>query len=69
MDNGFDERFDKIEMKLAFLEDFLNRLHEEVLQRNALMDRLGAEHGALKEKVFQLSREIEEIPDRKPPHY
>lgn len=64
-----EPRIEKIEIKLAFLEDFLNRLQEETLERNALLDKLSAEYGAMKERLLQLSQEPEDIPSRKPPHY
>jgi SlyX protein len=66
---GLDERLEKIETKLAFLEDFLTRLQDEVVARNTLLDSLRAEHGALKSRVLQISRDLEEIPNQRPPHY
>jgi SlyX protein len=66
---GFEPRLEKIEIKLAFLEDFLARLQEEMLERNNLLAKLSAEHGAMRERLAQLSREQEEIPSQKPPHY
>ncbi|MDR2364226.1 MAG: SlyX family protein [Spirochaetaceae bacterium] len=66
---GLEPRIEKIEIKLAFLEDFLNRLQEETLERNALLDKLSAEYGAMKERLLPLSQEPELIPSRKPPHY
>ncbi|MDR2743277.1 MAG: SlyX family protein [Treponema sp.] len=62
-------RLEKIETKLAFLEDFLARLQDEVVERNAAMDALKTEHAAMKEKLLQMSRDLEEIPNQKPPHY
>ncbi len=67
-------RFEKVETKLAYIEDFIQRLQAEVVERNALTERISAEHRAIKEKVINLSRELEELPDRKPidvkpPHY
>lgn len=62
-------RLEKIEMKLAFLEDFIARLQDEVVARNAVMDVLKTEHAAMKEKLLQISRNMEEIPNQKPPHY
>ena len=62
-------RFDTIETKLAYLEDFLGRLQEQVLERNAVSDRLVSEQVAVKEKLLQIAAELEEIPNRKPPHY
>jgi SlyX protein len=64
-----DERFGAIEIKLAYMEDFLNRLQDQILQRNATTDRLVTEHSAMKEKIVQLTSEMEEIPNKKPPHY
>jgi SlyX protein len=62
-------RLEKIEIKLAFLEDFLSRLQEEVTHRNADMDRIIAENAAMKERLLAISQSLEEMPDRKPPHY
>lgn len=64
-----DERFTRIETKLAFLEDFLQRLQKELLERNKQSDRLEAEQKAVREKLIQLTNELEVIPNRKPPHY
>ncbi len=64
-----EDRFQTIETKLTFLEDFLQRLQDEVVGRNTVIDRLAAEHKALKEKVLQLAANMEEIPSQKPPHY
>jgi SlyX protein len=66
---ALDSRLEKIETKLAFLEDFLTRLQDEVVAGNAVMNVLKAEHGAMKEKLLQISRDLEEIPNQKPPHY
>jgi SlyX protein len=60
---------DKIETKLAFLEDFLVRLQEVTITQNALLEKLSAEHGHIKARLFQISDGLEEIPNRKPPHY
>jgi SlyX protein len=65
----FDKRFEALEIRLAYLEDFLGRLQDQVVERGAQTDRLAAEHGALKEKVLLLAAEQEEVPSRKPPHY
>jgi SlyX protein len=64
-----DKRLEKIETKLAFLEDFLTRLQDEVVTRSALLDKLQTEHGVMKTRLAQISRDMEEIPNRKPPHY
>ncbi len=62
-------RLEKIETRLAYLEDFLTRLQEEVVGRNAALDRLMTENTAIKERLQLISRNLEEMPNQKPPHY
>jgi SlyX protein len=64
-----DRRLEKIETKLAFLEDFLIRLQEETVTQNAVLEKLSAEHGLIKAQLLQISDELGEIPNRRPPHY
>jgi SlyX protein len=66
---AIEARLDKIEIKLAYLEDFLSRLQDETLSRNAQIEELRSEHAAMKNKLFVVSRELEEYPDKRPPHY
>jgi len=67
--NDIERRLDAVEIKLAHLEDFLQKMQDETLARNAAAEKLAAEHAAVKEKVLQIASELEEIPNRKPPHY
>lgn len=67
--DAVEERFELLETKLAYLEDFVARLQAEVVERNTAVDRLAAEHAAVKEKMLQMVSELEEIPNRRPPHY
>ena len=62
-------RLEKIETKLAYLEDFLTRLQGEVVSRNAVLDRLVTENTAVKERLQCILESLEEIPNQKPPHY
>ncbi|MDR1352238.1 MAG: SlyX family protein [Treponema sp.] len=64
-----DRRLEKIETKLAFLEDFLTRLQDETVARNAVLEKLSAENSAIKARLLQISGELGEIPERRPPHY
>jgi SlyX protein len=64
-----DRRLEKIETKLAFLEDFLINLQNEAVAQNAVLEKLSAEHGLIKTRLLQISGELEEIPNGKPPHY
>lgn len=67
--DDLEQRFEAIESKLAHLEYFLNKLQDQVVERNLAADRLAAEHAAVKAKLLQIASELEEIPDRRPPHY
>jgi len=64
-----DERLDRIEMKLSYLEDFVERLQAVVVEQNRLAEKLQQEHRVLKDKILFLTKELEEIPNRNPPHY
>jgi SlyX protein len=62
-------RLEKVETKLAYLEDFLDRLQEVVVSQGSVLDRLGTEHSAVKAQLLRLSEDLEELPNRRPPHY
>ncbi len=64
-----EARITAIETKLAFLEDFVTKLQQEVVERGATFDRLAAEQKAIRTKLVEVAEELEEIPNRKPPHY
>jgi SlyX protein len=64
-----EERLEKIETKLAYLEDFLTRLQGTVLERNEVFDRIQREHRVIQGRLLQLSQELETMPHQKPPHY
>ena len=67
--NDTESRIEAIEIKLAYLEDFLVRLQDETVSRNKQIDKLAGEHDLMKTRLVQLSRDMEEMPDKKPPHY
>ncbi len=64
-----DERFERLEIKLAWLEDFVLQMHEEVLKNKRQSASMANELLQTRERLFHLSKELEEIPNQKPPHY
>ncbi|MDR0629273.1 MAG: SlyX family protein [Treponema sp.] len=64
-----EERLEKIETKLAYLEDFVTRLQDTVVERNRELDRIQEEHRAMRSRLLQISQELETLPHEKPPHY
>ncbi len=65
-----DERITSLEIKCAYLEDFLNNLQEVVVEQGKVVDSLKGENTSLRKKIAELSDAVEgEIPQVKPPHY
>lgn len=65
-----DERTTQIEIKLAYLEDFMNQIQEVCVQQTRDIEKLKAENKLLIDKVKELSDAAQgDIPNRKPPHY
>lgn len=65
-----DERTTQIEIKLAYLEDFMNQIQEVCVQQTRDIEKLKAENKLMADKIKELSDAAEgDIPNRKPPHY
>lgn len=65
-----DERTTQIEIKLAYLEDFMNQIQEVCVQQTHDIEKLKAENKMMAEKIRDLIENAEgDIPNRKPPHY
>lgn len=63
------ERMVSLETKLAYIEDFVDRLQATVVDHSGEIDRLKAENRALKTKLIDVEESIQEMPDQRPPHY
>ena len=61
MDNN-EQRLEAAEIKLSYIEDFVNQLQQAVLEQKAELDALRQENKALAAK-------LDDIPNRRPPHY
>jgi len=70
MENEFDSRLTEIEIKLSYLEDFMNKIQKITVEHTETIERLKNENRTLKAKVAELVEFQEgDIPNRKPPHY
>jgi SlyX protein len=67
-DNETNERFIALEMKVAYMEDFINKLQEVCVENQKTIEILRQENKILSGRIQDLSDNIE-IPNRKPPHY
>ncbi|MBR1715092.1 MAG: SlyX family protein [Treponema sp.] len=68
MENEINERFIALEMKVAYMEDFINKLQEVCVENQKTIEILRQENKILSGRIQDLSDNIE-IPNRKPPHY
>ena len=62
-------RFEDIEIKLAYLEDFVKQLQGVAVEQGKTIDLLREENKLLSGKLNELLDNMEDIPNRKPPHY
>ena len=70
MEKETDERLTAIEMKLAYLEDFLNQIQDVTVEQAKTIDKLQKEIKMMSEKIRDMSNVMEgDIPNRRPPHY
>ena len=70
MQNETNERLTAIEMKLAYMEDFVNQIQNVAVEQAKTIDKLQKEIKMMSDKIREMSDEAEgDIPNRKPPHY
>ena len=63
------ERCTNIEIKLSYLEEFVQKLQDEVVKQGKTIDKLTKENRLISGKLQDVLDSLEEIPNRKPPHY
>ena len=68
MDNNNDKII-QLEIKLAYLEDFMNKIQAIVVEHEETIDKIKGENAAIKDKIREMEDNVEEIPNRRPPHY
>ena len=70
MQNETNERLTAIEMKLAYMEDFVNQIQNVAVEQTKTIDKLQKEIKMMADKMREMSDTMEgDIPNRKPPHY
>ena len=70
MQNETSERLTAIEMKLAYMEDFVNQIQNVAVEQTKTIDKLQKEIKMMSDKIREMSDAAEgDIPNRKPPHY
>jgi SlyX protein len=70
MEKETNERLTAIEMKLAYMEDFVNQIQNVAVEQTKTIDKLQKEIKMMSDKIREMSDAAEgDIPNRKPPHY
>ena len=70
MENETNERLTAIEMKLAYMEDFVNQIQAVAVEQTKTIDKLQKEIKMMSDKIHEMSDAAGgDIPNRKPPHY
>ena len=70
MENETTTRLTAIEMKLAYMEDFVNQIQNVAVEQTKTIDKLQKEIKLMSDKMREMSDTMEgDIPNRRPPHY
>ena len=70
MEKETEERLTAVEMKLAYMEDFVNQIQGVAVEQTKTIDKLQKEIKMMSEKIREMSNAVEgDIPNRRPPHY
>ncbi len=70
MENETTTRLTAIEMKLAYMEDFVNQIQNVAVEQTKTIDKLQKEIKLMSDKMREMSDTMEgDIPNHRPPHY
>ena len=70
MEKETEERLTAVEMKLAYMEDFVSQIQGVAVEQAKTIDKLQKEIKMMSEKIREMSNAVEgDIPNRRLPHY
>ena len=70
MEKETEDRLTAIEMKLAYMEDFVSQIQNVAVDQARTIDTLQKEIKMMSDRIREMSNQMEgDIPNRKPPHY
>ena len=70
MEKETEDRLTAIEMKLAYMEDFVSQIQNVAVEQTKTIDKLQKEIKMMSDRIREMSNQMEgDIPNRKPPHY
>ena len=70
MEKETEDRLTAIEMKLAYMEDFVSQIQNVAVDQAKTIDKLQKEIKLMSDRIREMSNQMEgDVPNRKPPHY
>lgn len=70
MEKETEDRLTAIEMKLAYMEDFVSQIQNVAVEQAKTIDKQQKEIKLMSDRIREMSNAMEgDIPNRKPPHY
>ena len=70
MEKETEERLTAVEIKLAYMEDFVSQIQGVAVEQTKTIDKLQKEIKLMSEKIREMSNAVEgDIPNRRHPHY
>ena len=70
MEKETEDRLTAIEMKLAYMEDFVSQIQNVAVDQAKTIDKLQKEIKMMSDRIREMSNQMEgDIPNRKPTHY
>lgn len=70
MEKETEDRLTAIEMRLAYMEDFVSQIQNVAVDQAKTIDKLQKEIKLMSDRIREMSNQMEgDIPNRKPPHY
>ena len=70
MEKETEDRLTAIEMKLAYMEDFVSQIQNVAVDQAKTIDKLQKEIKMMSDRIREMSNQMEgDIPNRKPRHY
>ena len=70
MEKETEDLLTAIEMKLAYMEDFVSQIQNVAVDQAKTIDKLQKEIKMMSDRIREMSNQMEgDIPNRKPPHY
>jgi len=69
-ESTLQDQINDLQIKISYLEDFLNQLQEVTVEQTKEIDRLKLKNELMIKQIKDLTENAEgDIPNRKPPHY